>query len=361
MVSQPFIQGRSPAGDRAVVDAPLRVVVLGAGSVGCYLGGLLAGRVREVVLVGRASLQEEFTRSGGLSLSDYRGRRLEVPRAALRFTTEPSEMAGSDVILVTVKATGTEEAARLIAAYAAPATTIISLQNGVQNADLLRATVGQRPVLAGMVSFNIVREAEASFHQATSGPVVFDVSAGPGRVLARVWREAGLEVVEHGDMRGVQWSKLLFNLNNALAALSGLPLRDELSDRGFRRLLAASIREGLEVMRAAGIAPVRLGRMMPRLASRLLPLPTWLFSRFAGAMVRIDPRARSSMFDDLERRRPTEIDVLQGEVERLGGGYGIATPVNTAIATLVREVQGAGAGSPQLSAAQIWARVEQGR
>jgi len=342
------------------VDVPLRVVVLGAGSVGCYLGGLLVGRVREVVMIGRQGLADEVQTLGGLTLSDYRGRREVVGADRFRFVTDASEMAGADVIVVAVKGTATEEAGELIARYGAPAMTVISMQNGVRNAQLLRERVGERPVLAGMVSFNILREEGARFHMATSGPLVYDRSVGPAHLLVRAWSGAGLQVVEHDNMPGVQWSKLLFNLNNALAALSGLPLRDELSDREFRRLLADSMTEGLAVMAAEGIPPVRLGKMMPRIARRLLPLPNVLFKRLAGAMVKIDPKARSSMWDDLSRGRPTEIDLLQGEVVALGERHGVPTPVNRAVAALVKEAEAAEKGPPGLTAAQIRHRVTTG-
>jgi len=140
-------------------------------------------------------------------------------------------------------------------------------------------------------------------------------------------------------------------------ALAGVPLREELGNRMYRRVVALSMREALACMRAARIRPRRMGRMVPSLAPHVLALPDALFTRVAGSMVRIDAEARSSMWEDLERRRPTEIDYLNGEIVRLGEQTGVPTPVNRAIVALVREAERARSGSPRIDAAALLARV----
>jgi 2-dehydropantoate 2-reductase len=156
--------------------------------------------------------------------------------------------------------------------------------------------------------------------------------------------------VLHDDLRPVQWTKLCINANNAVNALAGIPLRDQIAGRGYRRIMARVVGEALGCLRAAGIRPVRIGRMIPSLAPLVLGLPDWLFLRAAAAMVRVDPEARSSMWEDLERRRPTEIDHLNGEIIRLGEQHGVATPVNRGLCDLVRAAEAAGSGSPRMSA-----------
>ncbi len=97
--------------------------------------------------------------------------------------------------------------------------------------------------------------------------------------------------------------------------------------------------------------------MIPRLAPHALSLPNWLFLRVAAAMVKIDPEARSSMWEDLERRRSTEIEYLNGEIIRLGEKHGVPTPVNRKIRELVRAAEGAQKGSPRLTAEALWTAV----
>ena len=117
--------------------------------------------------------------------------------------------------------------------------------------------------------------------------------------------------------------------------------------------MASVIREGLACLRAAGIKPVRIGKLIPSVAPRVLSLPNWLFLRVASAMVKVDPDARSSMWEDLERRRVTEVDYLNGELIKLGEKFGVATPVNRRLVELIRAAEAAGQGSPGLSAAQL--------
>jgi 2-dehydropantoate 2-reductase len=154
-------------------------------------------------------------------------------------------------------------------------------------------------------------------------------------------------------MTGVLWGKLLLNLNNALNALAGVPLATELGDKRWRKLLARQIDEGLKVLKAAGITPARIEGVPPAAVPRILRLPSWLFRRVAGRMLAIDPEARSSMWEDLERRRPTEIDHLQGAVLALAAKTGVRAPLTRRIVELVKAAEAARAGSPGLAPEQL--------
>jgi 2-dehydropantoate 2-reductase len=133
----------------------------------------------------------------------------------------------------------------------------------------------------------------------------------------------------------VQWGKLLLNLNNAVNAISGLPLKLQLSQRAYRRPAALLIHEALDVLNAAGIRPAKVGRVTPKLIPPLLRLPDFLFARAAGAMLRIDPHARTSMSTDLQRGHLTEVDYLNGEVVRLAKTLGRCAPFNQRICELI--------------------------
>ena len=129
-------------------------------------------------------------------------------------------------------------------------------------------------------------------------------------------------------MDSILWGKLLVNLNNALNALSDMPLLDQLDDRKWRTRMADQWDEALTVMRAAGISPKPPTPAPPGLIPPILRLPTPLFRLIAKQMLTIDPQARSSMWEDLQRGRKTEVDELQGEIVRLGKKHGIPTPEN---------------------------------
>ena len=134
---------------------PRRILIAGAGSVGCYVGGRLSAAARAVTLLARPRVIAEI-KEHGLTLSDLDGRSAEISADALRLTDDPVAMAGADLILVTVKSRDTAAMGKLIAAHAKPDTVIVSLQNGTANAERLRVLVGGRLVIAGMVPFNVL-------------------------------------------------------------------------------------------------------------------------------------------------------------------------------------------------------------
>ena len=333
-----------------------KIGILGAGSIGGYLGARLVGSGADAVLVGRERLGEEIRRAG-LRATDFRGGDVRVEPSRVRYATDVAALADRDVVFVTLKSGATEGAARDLAAAIAPGTTVVSFQNGVRNAGVLAAALPDARVLAGMVPFNVVWKPEAHFHCGTSGALAVQEDGERSRRVVEALRGAGLEAASHADLAGVLWGKLVFNLNNPINALAGVPLRDELSDAGYRRIVAAAQREALAVLGRCGIRARRSGRMIPRVAPALLSLPDALFRRVAAAMLDVDPEARSSMWEDFERGRPTEIDYINGEIVALARGRGLAAPVNEAIVALVREVERAGGPSPRLAAPDLARRL----
>src|SRR6185503_6007423 len=135
--------------------------------------------------------------------------------------------------------------------------------------------------------------------------------------------------------------KLIINLNNALNALAGIPLAEELADRRWRRLLAAQVEEALGVMKAAGMRPAAIEGVPPRAIPFILRLPDALFRRVARRMLAVDPQARSSMWEDLRRGRPTEIDYLQGAILALARTSGVEAPLTQRISSLVKRAEAA--------------------
>ena len=333
----------------------MRIGVLGAGSIGCYLGGRLLASGVETLLVGRAALAAEVAASG-LSLSDYRGFRAHLAARRVAIATSPEPLAGCDVVLVTVKGGDTASAGDALAGVVKTGAIVVSFQNGVQNPAALRAALPRNRVLAGMVPFNVLRSEGAAFHQGTSGRLAVErTEDGAETPLVRALVAAGLPTRTHADMNAVLWGKLLVNLNNSINALAGVPLKEQLGARAYRRVMAACVREGVAIVTEAGISPVVDFPLPIRFLPAILSLPDPVFHAIARSMVRIDPHARSSMWDDLERGRSTEVDALNGEIVRLAARIGRVAPINASILARVKEAEGH--RSPGLDAAALGAII----
>jgi 2-dehydropantoate 2-reductase len=311
--------------------------IYGAGSIGCYVGGRLAATGSAVTFVGRERLAREV-RAHGLRLTDYEGAALTVAPAAVRFETTPAALAKAALVLVTVKSAATDEAGRELAAVLPPEALVVSFQNGLHNAERLRAHMPSHTVLTGMVQFNVLNRGAGHFHHGSEGRLEVERDARLDAWLS-AFEAAGLPLVLHEHMEPVQWAKLVLNLNNPINALSNLPLKTQLSERAFRRCVALVQTEALALLAAAGITPAKLTPLPPAWIPWVLRLPDAVFTRLAGRMLAIDPQARSSMWEDLEAGRTTEVDYLNGEIVRLAARLSRAAPVNARLVALVHEAE----------------------
>jgi len=322
----------------------MRICVFGAGAVGGWIGGAWASAGLDVRLIGRESIAREIAEHG-LTISDTSGqgpaRAIHLPARTIECSTDPAACADADLILVTVKSTDTASAAEAIARHARADAILLSFQNGISNPDRLREKLPGTIVLTGMVPFNVVRLGRGRFTKTVAGELYAQDAAVTRAVQERLGRRPGaMKLV--ADMAPVAWSKLLVNLNNAVNALSGKPLLDQLKDRDYRRVVAASMDEALRAMKLAGIEPAKMGPVLPTALPKVLRLPNPLFAFFLKAQG-IAPDARSSMADDFAAGRATEIDFLNGEVVALARSHGRDARVNAGIVQLVREAE-AGAG-----------------
>jgi 2-dehydropantoate 2-reductase len=307
---------------------------MGAGAIGCYLGGRLQAAGAPVHFVGRPRVLDVL-RTQGLGLSDLDGWQAQLAAGALNLHPQVPDGLAPALVLLTVKSGATAEAAAELAAHLPAGTPVVSMQNGVSNARLAQQQAPALRVWPGMVPYNVAELAPGRFHRGTAGALAAQDDAAL-RGWPALFRAAGLDLHLHADMRSVQWGKLLLNLNNPVNALSGLPLKRQLLDRELRRCTAALIDEALGVLKAAGIAPAQVTPVRPAVLPSLMRLPTLLFRMVAARSLRIDAKARSSMADDLALGRATEVDALCGEVVNLARSVGRQAPRNARMVALVK-------------------------
>ncbi len=316
----------------------LRVGVLGAGAIGAHVGLRLAAAGADVTLIGRPRLIEARAK-GRLEAVTLDHRSVPAP-ASLTCSTDPAALREVEVCLITVKSHDSESAARQLAEQLPREAIVVSLQNGLRNAEVLRRS-GLASALAGMISFNVFVDGDR-YRQATSGPILVedDARARPQlRRLAEAMRAAGLEFELRSDMQAVLAGKLLLNLNNAVCTLAGVSIAASLRSRDLRRCFAASMREGLQIFAGAGVPVATIGRLPPRLIVHLLPLPDAIVLRVAKSLITIDPAARSSTLQDLERGKQTEIDALDGELVRLADERNLPCPIHRFIVEQVHRLE----------------------
>lgn len=311
----------------------MRIAVAGAGSIGCYVGGRLQTAGHHLVYIGRANLGQSIAEHG-LALSDYQGWSATIPGPDCVFSEDIDAVREADVVLVTVKSAATASMAESLADRLRPGAVVVSLQNGIRNPAEISRYIKQHNVITGMVGFNVAQVGPAHFHQGTQAKLSISTGADS---LAQALTHCGLPTDVHDDMSAVQWGKLVVNLNNAVNALSGLPLKAELGEREYRLVLAAAQREALRLLRR-NKQPVVSPLAAPlALIPWVMRTPNSVFTLLARQMVAIDPKARSSMLDDIALGRATEIDYINGEVVALAKKLGTNAPINAALVSLIHE------------------------
>jgi 2-dehydropantoate 2-reductase len=290
----------------------MQVAVIGAGAVGCYYGGLLLRAGHDVTFIGRQPHVDAINARG--LLLDMQGFKGHLPaKAALDATA----LASPDLVLLCVKSADTEAAGRSLAGRLLPATSLLSLQNGVDNAQRLRAVTGHAVIPAvvyvgtGMAGAGHVR------HYGGGG---LAIGASPAsEALAEMLNAAGIRTTIADDIETTLWSKLVINCAfNALSAVADIAYGPMIEVEGARDVIMSAVQEAIGVARASGVA------MPDDLMEQILNIPASM------------PNQTSSTAQDLARGKPSEIDFLNGYVVRTGAELGIPTPTNQALQVMVK-------------------------
>lgn len=290
----------------------MHIGIFGAGAVGCYYGAMLAQAGHDVTLVGRESLVRSISTSG-LCL-EMKG---ETIHPRVDASLEPADLAGCELLVVSVKSIDTEPAARAISPHVRGVADILSFQNGVENAGRLSGLLGREVI---PVSVYVAAELIAPGHVRHNGrgDIVLGASTRSGQ-LAKMFVEARIAATVSDDIRRSLWLKLVLNCAyNALSAITQLPYGTLMAGDGVTAVMRDIIRECDAVGSAEGISLTQDD------VESILGL--------ASSM----PNQSSSMAQDLARGRQTEIDDINGYIVRKGREYGVPTPINRTLLTLVK-------------------------
>jgi len=295
-----------------------RIAVVGAGAVGGYFGGMFARAGAPIVLIGRRHFADAVN-SNGLVLDKSEGQE----RIRVAATTEMSAIRDCSLILFSVKANDTAETAKQIAPFLQPDATVVCLQNGVDNADRVRAATNVVTVPAVVYVAVSVPEFGHVKHLARGDLIIGPLSERTTEV-ANVFNRAAISCRISENIEGELWVKLLCNCAlNAISALGHARYGQIVQSGDAKQLMQDVVDEVLAVARAAGV-------VLPGVDDRE--------SGMAAAMKIATQMADafSSTAQDLNRGRPTEIDALNGYIVRQGAALAVPVPINRALVTLVK-------------------------
>ncbi len=300
---------------------PLDIAVLGAGAVGCFYGGMLARAGHRVTLIGRPAhvqaIQANGLRMQTLSFDE------PVPLAA---STDASAVANADLVLFAVKSTDTETAGEEMRPHLKPGVLVLCLQNGVDNAERLRAVLPGVQVAAAVVYVATEMAGPGHLRHHGRGELVMEpIASDPLRsaALAQAFIAAGVPTSVSDNVRGALWAKLMLNCAyNALSALGHLPYGELVQRPGVWAVIGDVMAECRAVAMADGVTlPDDVDAAVQRIPETM-------------------PTQHSSTAQDLARGKPSEIDFLNGHVVRRGEALGVPTPANRVLWTLVKLAEG---------------------
>jgi 2-dehydropantoate 2-reductase len=291
------------------------IAVMGAGAVGCYYGAMLARAGHQVTLIGRPQHVEAVQRSG-LRLETNTLNELISAQASI----ESAAVRGAQLVLFSVKSTDTEAAGKALAPHLGRDTAILTLQNGVDNAERLAQTLG-REVIPAVVYVAVEMAGAGHVRHHGRGELVIG-PANASQAIVAAFAGAGVKAEISDNVMGALWAKLIVNsAYNALSAITRLPYGRLVQNTGVPAIMEDVVDECLAVARAAGVhVPGDMHETVRRIAQTM-------------------PGQFSSTAQDLARQKKTEIEHLNGFVVSKGEALGVRTPVNRTLLALVKALE----------------------
>ena len=298
----------------------MNIAVLGAGAMGSLFGGYLHSAGCDVLLYDIFSEHVDAVNTEGLVIEEPAESREE--RVHPSATTDPAGVAVADVLIVFVKSTATESIARQFEKIASPDAVVITLQNGYGNEKILRNVFGKERTAAGVTSEGATFLGPGRIRPAGRGPTYLSMSNMNNEKLKpfiRCLEQAGFEAHIEERIQDLIWSKLIINVGiNALTALTGLKNGELMDFEETRDLMKELVEEAVSV---AGAMEVHLTYDDPVEAVFDVARKTAL--------------NRSSMLQDFDRKRTSEIQFINGAIVREAERLGISVPVNRTVTRLV--------------------------
>jgi len=314
----------------------VRVAIIGAGAIGSVLGGYLTEAGEEVTLIGHRD-QVSAIREKDLSIDGIRGKKNIKVRIEESLTEKP------DLIFLTLKTQDVVEATTQFKPFISQS-LIVTMQNGIRSDRLLAQVIEKADIINSVVLVGATYLQPGKVLHNFEGKIIIGRASGKNDSqviqVQEVLNKAFPTKVSE-NIRGVQWLKLLLNLNNALPGITGKDMQKTFSDERICRISIRLIREAVEVIEKAKIELEPLPDFPISRLTQLLSLPleesAHIYSRI---MIDLSPTPLpGSILQSIKRNKSTEIDYLNGEIVSLGKRSKVPTPLNSKIVELVHKVE----------------------
>ncbi len=298
------------------------ILIVGTGALATLFAARLAAHGYEITMLGTWEAGLDALTRDGARLVDSDGRERVCPVRVIR---DPEEARGSKYAFVLVKSWQTERAARQLAQCLGGDGLAVTLQNGLGNDDILAKSIGRERVALGVTTTGATLLGPGLARAGGEGTVSIQAHPRLGQVEAAL-RRANFQVQVVADAKSLVWGKLVVNAAiNPLTALLRVP-NGELLKRPSARVVMKALAE--ETAAVASAQRVQLPFSNPL--------------EVAESVARKTAANHSSMFQDIRRGAPTEIDAICGAVTRTGERHGVPTPVNRVCWQLVHAIAAGG-------------------
>jgi 2-dehydropantoate 2-reductase len=302
----------------------MKIAIVGAGAMGSLFGSMLADAGNEVWLCDIWTEHINAVTQNGLRIeSQAKTRRLNI-----NATTDPNRIGDSKLVLIFVKSTQTQSAAAIAAELAGHNGLVMTLQNGMGNTDILANSIQPTRILAGTTAHGATMLGPGNIRHAGTGPTTIGMWAGDdhehkiAQQIADFFTHSGIKTTAVRDVRAVIWHKLFINVGiNAITALTGIKNGQILDLQVTQELSRLAVEEAVAVAQAQGI--------------KIHKDPVANVFKVAEATA----LNRSSMGQDVDHRRPTEIGAINGFIVREGAKQGLNVPVNQTLTALVETLE----------------------
>jgi 2-dehydropantoate 2-reductase len=303
----------------------MEIVIIGTGAMGCLYGAKLSlvPENKVYLLASRTEYVDAINSRGILLESDGE----VVAYKNVVVSTETSSMRDADLVIVFVKSHATKQAVFSNIEMLKSAKSVLTLQNGLGNAEIISEAIGSANVIAGTTAHGATVIEPGKVRHAGVGPTIIgEIDSGitaRTNTICELFKSAGIETTASDDITSIIWKKLLVNVGiNALTGITKLRNGQLLDHLDLMEIMNRAITEAKEVAKAKGID---IG-------------DTDHFER-AKEVCKKTAQNKASMLQDILNHKETEIDMINGAIVREGSKFGIETPTNLVLTNLIKAIQ----------------------